>query len=329
MPKPSFGGSLIKNNNDVTRRTELPASTEDSRIDGHEVKITHPDKILFPGDGITKGELIQYYERIGPWMISQLEGRPLSMQRYPDGIEHEGFFQKAAASYYPSWIETAKVAKVGGTVKHVLCNDVATLVYLANQACVTLHTWLSRADKPTFPDQMIFDLDPSDAEFAGVVSAAGVLKELLDEIDAPAYLKATGSRGLHVVVPLDRSDDFESVRAFARQVAEVVVASDPARYTLEQRKNKRGARVFIDINRNAYAQTAVAPYSVRPRPHAPVAMPLEWAELRGKKFRPDSITIATAFDRLESRKDPWKEFWRKPVSLKKALRAFQELHAQA
>jgi bifunctional non-homologous end joining protein LigD len=302
---------------------------EDRRIGGHAVKITHPDKVLFPGDGITKGELIQYYERIGPWMIPHVEGRPLSMQRYPDGVEHEGFFQKAAASYYPAWIETAQVTKVGGTVKHVVCNDVATLVYLANQACVTLHTWLSRADKPKFPDQMIFDLDPSDAEFSRVVSAASVLKELLDEIDAPAYLKATGSRGLHVVVPLDGSDDFESVRAFARDVAAIVVARDPARYTLEQRKNKRGGRVFIDINRNAYAQTAVAPYSVRARPHAPVAIPLDWAELRGKHLRPDAVTIATAFDRLKSRKDPWKEFWRKPVSLKKARRALQELHAQA
>jgi bifunctional non-homologous end joining protein LigD len=307
----------------------LPARSEIIQIGGHEVKITRPEKILFPGDGISKDDLVKYYQRVGPWMLPHLEGRPLSMQRYPDGIDHEGFFQKAAASYYPSWIETAKVAKAGGTVKHVVCNDVATLVYLANQACVTMHIWLSRTDKPKFPDQMIFDLDPSGEEFSEIVSAAQALKELLDEIDLPAYLKATGSRGLHVVTPLDRSEDFESVRAFAKGVAEVVVARDPARYTLEQRKNKRGGRVFIDINRNAYAQTAVAPYSVRARPHAPVAIPLDWAELRGKHFRPDAVTIATAIDRLERIQDPWKEFWRKPAALKKARRTFQKLHASA
>jgi bifunctional non-homologous end joining protein LigD len=299
------------------------------QIDGHEVKITRPEKILFPNDEITKGDLIRYYERIGPWMLPQVQGRPLSMQRYPDGIDGEGFFQKAAASYYPSWIETAKVAKVGGTVKHVVCNDAATLVYLANQACVTLHTWLSRADKPESPDQLIFDLDPSGEEFAHVISAAHVLKGLLDEIDVPAYLKATGSRGLHVVVPLDRSEDFGSARAFAKAVAEVVVARDPARYTLEQRKNKRRGRVFIDINRNAYAQTAVAAYSVRARPHAPVAVPIEWAELRRKDFRPDGITIANVFDRLGKTRDPWKDFWRKPASLKNVRQTFEKLHAPA
>jgi bifunctional non-homologous end joining protein LigD len=302
-------------------------------IDGQEIAITRPEKILFPG-GASKGDLVRYYQRIGPWMLPHLEGRPLSMQRFPDGIEHEGFFQKAAASYYPRWIQTGTVTKAGGTVKHVVCNDVATLVYLANQASITLHAWLSRADRPKFPDQMIFDLDPSGDEFAWVISAARALKELLDAIGLAGYLKTTGSRGLHIVAPLDRSEDFEAVRAFAVELAQVVVAQDPAKYTLEQRKNKRGGRVFIDINRNAYAQTAVAPYSVRPRASAPVAVPIEWSELGRKQFRPDGVTIAMLLERTESGKDPWpkdpwKDFWRKPAPLKKVRAAFAKLQRQS
>lgn len=295
--------------------------------------ITRPEKILFP-DGTSKGDLVRYYQHIGAWMLPHLEGRPLSMQRFPDGIEHEGFFQKAAASYYPSWIHTATVTKAGGTIRHVVCNDVATLVYLANQACVTLHPWLSRADRPEFPDQMIFDLDPSGDEFAWVISAARALKDLLDALELPAYLKTTGSRGLHIVAPLDHKEDFEAVRTFAVELAQVVVAQDAAKYTLEQRKNKRGDRVFIDINRNAYAQTAVAPYSVRPRADAPVAFPIEWAELGRKQFRPDGVTVRMLLERLESgkdpwEKDPWKDFWRKPASLKQARVAFERFRRRS
>lgn len=293
---------------------------ETIRIDGRDVKITRPEKVLFPEDGITKGDLIRYYQRIGPRMLPYLKGRPLALQRYPDGIAGPSFFQKAAAPYYPEWIETATVKKVGGTVKHVVCNDVATLVYLANQACITLHPWLSRADRPDYPDQMIFDLDPSSDDFRSVIDAAHVLKEILDELKLPAYLKTTGSRGLHIAVPLDGKQNFESVRTFARNVAEVVVARDPARYTLEQYKNKRGGRIFVDVNRNAYAQTAVAVYSVRARNGAPVSTPLGWAELRKRNLRPDAITIKNVFERLDQIQDPWSNFWKHRASLDEAAK---------
>ena len=293
---------------------------ETIRIDGRDVKITRPEKLLFPEDGITKGDLIRYYQRIGPRMLPYLKGRPLALQRYPDGIAGPSFFQKAAAPYYPEWIETATVKKVGGTVKHVVCNDVATLVYLANQACITLHPWLSRADRPDYPDQMIFDLDPSSDDFRSVIDAAHVLKEILDELKLPAYLKTTGSRGLHIAVPLDGKQNFESVRTFARKVAEVVVARDPARYTLEQYKNKRDGRIFVDVNRNAYAQTAVAVYSVRARNGAPVSTPLGWAELRKRNLRPDAITIKNVFERLDQIQDPWSNFWKHRASLDEAAK---------
>jgi bifunctional non-homologous end joining protein LigD len=296
------------------------------RIGGHDVNITRPEKVLFPEDGITKGDLIRYYQRISPWMLPHLEGRPLALQRFPDGIDQAGFFQKAAAQYYPAWIRKVAVQKIGGTVKHVVCDDVATLVYLANQACITPHVWLSRVDQKQSPDQMIFDLDPSTEDIAAVIDAARSLKRVLDELKLPAFLKATGSRGLHVVVPLRREQGFDSVRAFARGVAEIVIARDPDKYTLEQYKKKRRARVFIDVNRNAYAQTAVALYAVRARKSAPVSAPLEWYELR-KSLRPDGITIRTVFERLEEVEDPWKDFWRRAASLDKARRGLEKLHA--
>ena len=296
-------------------------------IGGREVSITHPDKVLFPGDGITKAELIGYYRRIGRWMLPFIEERPLSLERFPDGIDQPGFFQKAAAQYYPSWIDRVTVEKTGGTVEHVVCNDAATLVYLANQACVTPHIWLSRVDHLRSPDQIIFDLDPSNDDLPGVIGAAKVVKELLDDLTLPAFVKSTGSRGLHVTVPLKPKDDFDEVRSFARQLAEIVVERDPERYTLEQHKEKRRGRVFVDINRNAYAQTAVAVYGVRARQGAPVAVPLAWEEIDARGFRPDGITIRNVFDRLEKIADPWKDFRRHSTTLEKARRKLEKMHA--
>ncbi len=290
----------------------------------HDVKITRPSKILFPKEGITKGELVDYYRRIAPRMIPHLIGRPLAMQRFPDGIDKFGFFQKAAAPYYPDWIRKVTVKKAGGTVQHVICDDPDALVYLANQACIVFHTWLSRADRIHFPDQLIFDLDRSSAPAAAVIDGAHLIKQVLDELELPAFLKATGGSGLHVVVPLDRKHDFEAVRAFARSVAECVIERDPARYTLEVHKAKRGRRVFIDINRNAYAQTAVAPYSVRARDGAPLAIPIAWSDLRKRNFHPDSVTIRDALDQA---RDPWKDIYRHAASIDRARRKLENRHA--
>jgi bifunctional non-homologous end joining protein LigD len=288
------------------------------RIGQREVKITRPEKILFPEDGITKGDLIQYYHRIAPRILPHLRGRPLALERYPDGIDQPGFFQKSVAHYYPSWIQTVTVKKVGGTVKHVVCDDAATLVYLANQACVTPHIWLTRVDRLDYPDQVVFDLDPSDERFEPVKATARSLKELLDQLGLPAYLKTTGSRGLHVVVPLKRREGFDSVRAFARELARVVVSQEPEQRTLEHRKSQRRGRVFLDTNRNAYAQTVAPAYGVRARRGAPVSVPLDWDELTRRDLRSDGVTIRSVFDRLKKVGDPWTDFWRRGVSLSKA-----------
>jgi bifunctional non-homologous end joining protein LigD len=285
---------------------------------GTTVEITHPDKVLFPEDGITKGELIEYYRRIAPWILPHVRGRPLSMQRFPGGLGVRGFFQQQASDYFPDWIKTATVPKEGGTVRHVVCDNAATLVYLANQGMITPHVWLSRVDRLEYPDQMVFDLDPSGAEFTAVKAAARCVKRLLDELDLPAFLKTTGSRGLHVAVPLNRKAEFDTVRAFARLLAEVLVSHGPDQWTLEQRKDKRHSRVFIDTNRNAYGQTVAPPYAVRSRQGAPVSTPISWEELDRGELRPDSWTIRNVFEKLESCEDPWKGFFRHACSLERA-----------
>ena len=291
------------------------------------VEISHPDKVLFPEDAITKRELVEYYRSIAPWILPHLRDRPLAMECYPDGIHRPGFFRKDAPSYFPVWIRTVAVEKkAGGTVRHVVCDDAATLVYLANQACITPHIWLSRADTLACPDQMVFDLDPSGDSFGPVKSTAQSLEDLLDRLGLPAYLKTTGSRGLHVAVPLERSETFDSVRAFARELAKAVVRQEPRQRTLEQRKSRRCGRVFVDINRNAYAQTVAPAYAVRARHGAPISVPLDWNELAKEDLRPDGVTIRTAFDRLHKVGDPWADFWQRGALLDTARQKLEEIH---
>lgn len=295
------------------------------RADGREIEISRPEKVLFPDDGITKGELIEYYARIAPWMLPHLHDRPLTLERYPNGINAKRFFQKEVSSYFPDWIQRVTMEKVGGRVTHVVCNDTATLVYLANQACVTPHIFLSRLDKVHHPDQLVFDLDPQGDDFEVVRSTARAFKQLLDELGLPAFLKTTGSRGLHVVVPLQRREEYEPVRNFAREVAAIVVSQASKERTMEQLKAQRGDRVFIDTNRNGYAQLVAPAYAVRARKGAPVSVPIDWAELRKKNLKSNSFSIRTVFDRLEKADDPWAEFWNNAVSLTKARGALKRV----
>jgi bifunctional non-homologous end joining protein LigD len=279
------------------------------KIGRHTVELSNTDKVLFPDDGLTKGDLVEYYKAVGPQMVPYLKGRPLALERYPDGIDDQQVFQQSAPQYFPDWIEIASVHRIGnggngGNVRHAVVRDTASLVYLANQACITPHAWLSRAGRPANPDQLIFDLDPPDG-IAAARRAALDLHELLDELGLPAVVKTTGGKGLHVHVPLDRRADFDRVRRFARGVAEVLVSRNPKRYTTEQRKNARGDRLYLDVMRNAYGQTAVPPYAVRARPGAPVATPLDWGELDDQRFRADRYTLHTVVDRLEQTGDPW------------------------
>ena len=295
------------------------------RVDRREIEISRAEKVLFPDDGITKGELIEYYARIAPRMLPHLKDRPLTLERYPNGINTKRFFQKEVSSYFPKWIRTVTVEKVGGTVTHVVCNDTATLVYIANQACVTPHIFLSRIDKLEVPDQLVFDLDPQGDDFDVVRTTALDFKQLLDELGLPAFLKTTGSRGLHVVVPLQRREKYDAVRAFGRDLAGIIVSRAPGARTMEQLKANRGKRVFIDTNRNGYAQLVAPAYAVRARRGAPVSVPLDWNELKKKDLRSNSFTIRTIFARLERVPDPWADFWKSGASLTGARRKLARL----
>jgi bifunctional non-homologous end joining protein LigD len=274
-------------------------------LDGRTIELSNLDKVLFPKAGLTKGDLIAYYRRIAPTMLPHIGGRALSFQRFPDGIQAGGFFQKNASDHFPDWIPRARLSKEDGAVDHVVARDAATLAYLANQACITLHVSLARAERPRHPDRLVIDLDPSDAAFAKVRRAARWAKDLLEEIELVPFVQATGSRGLHVWVPLDGAADFDEVAGFAGRLAKVLERRHPDALTTSQRKAGRGDRVFLDVLRNAYGQTAVAPYSVRARPTAPVATPLDWSELDDAQLTPDRYTITNIFRRLGQKRDPW------------------------
>jgi bifunctional non-homologous end joining protein LigD len=278
------------------------------------VEISNPDKALFP-DGLSKAELARYYERVAETMLPHVRGRPVHMQRFPDGIKGEEIQQKQAPDYFPKFVKRARVKrKRGGSVEHVVIENTETLVYLADQACITPHVWLSRTDKLDNPDHLIFDLDPPGRDFGPVRDAARTFRELLEELGLAAYVKATGSRGLHVVAPLDRSVDFDDARAFARELAALLAEREPKRYTVEQRKEKRRGRLYIDTARNAYAQTAVAAYAVRALPGAPVACPLDWQELG--RIEPQQFSVRNIGRRLARKNDPWAEIDRDARSLR-------------
>ena len=269
------------------------------------VEISRPGKPLFPC-GITKADVARYYATVAPAMLPHLERRPLNLERFPDGIEGHRIVQQHAAKHFPDWLGRVEVEKRGGTVEHVVATEAAALVYLAGQGCLTLHPWLSRTDRLDRPDRLIVDLDPSDdGSPADAARAARDVRALLRELGLEPLVMATGSRGYHVIVLLQRRLVFDEVRAFARDVARAAAERAPDRLTVEQRKAKRGGRIYVDVQRNAYAQTAVAPYAVRPRPGAPVATPLAWEELDDPDVRPDAWTLRTLPDRLERGVDPW------------------------
>lgn len=292
---------------------------------GIEVNVTHADRVLFGADGITKGDLVDYYTEVADVMLPHLKDRPLMLQRFPRGIDEQGFVQKDFADSLPDWMGRASVPKERGTVVHPVAQRREALAWLGNQDCITPHVFLSRAGSLDNPDRLVFDLDPSDGDFATVRETARALADVLEDLGLATYVQTTGSRGLHVVVPLKGDADFDAARQFARDVAEVVVDDDPRRRTIEVRKDKRGDRLYFDVMRNAYAQTTVAPYAVRARRGAPVATPLEWDELDSRGMRPDRFTIADVPKRMAGLRDPWAGLQRHARSLGRPTQRLSKL----
>lgn len=270
------------------------------------LEISNPDKVLFPDAGITKRQLAEYYMRVAERLLPHVAGRPLVLQRFPDGIDHPGFFQKNTPDHVPDTIGRVEIEKVGGgTTEYAVIDDEDGLVYLAGQASVALHTLLARAAQPERPIEIVFDLDPSGTDLEPVRQTAGDLRELLDDLGLAPRVKSSGSRGLHVVVDvIDADADFDLTKAFSRDVARYV-AERRDDVTTEQRKEQRRGRLFLDVLRNSPANHAVAPYSVRALPSAPIAAPLEWDEALANSFEPQRFTIDNIFRRLGQRDDPW------------------------
>ena len=294
---------------------------------GIDVEISHPDKVLFPKDGITKADVAGYYQKISKTILPYLQDRPISMQRFPDGIEVEGFFQKEVPKYFPDWIgrSSVEVKEDGQTQDQVVCQNEAALLYLANLGCITLHRWLSRSDKLDQPDLMIFDLDPPRDDFEPVRFAAQRLHDFFRENEIDSHVMTTGSRGLHVLVPLDRAASFDEVRDTAEEIARHLAQRYPQRLTTEIRKEKRENRLFLDTMRNAYAQTAVTPYALRALPGAPVATPLDWDELQDRDLRARSFHMENIFRRLGQKSDPWRDIARHAQSLKSIRKSLNDM----
>ncbi|MDE1922156.1 MAG: non-homologous end-joining DNA ligase [Gammaproteobacteria bacterium] len=296
------------------------------RVGAQTIELTHLDKVLFPGaQPFTKRDLAEYYRRIAPTMLPYLAARPLTMQRFPDGIDQEGFYQKEIPAHFPAWIGRVSLPKAGGRVTQVVCEDAATLVYLAEQACITPHVGLSRVDQPQNPDRMIFDLDPPHEEFEPVRAAAMLVRVLLQDLGLASHLMTTGSRGLHVVVPLDRATEFDTVRAFARAAAAVLARRHSPALSIDARIVKRRGRLYLDTTRNAYGQTGVAPYALRARPGAPVATPLAWEELDEPGLDARRYRLDNLFARLERDGDPWRHIAQHAQSLAAPLARLADL----
>ena len=303
-------------------------TAESVRAGRRSIDLTHPDKVYFPGrPAITKRELVAYYVAVAPTMVPYSRGRPLTLQRFPDGIGGEGFFQKEISDWFPEWVPRATVKKEGGTTTYVVADDAATLAYLASQGSITPHIWLSRIDKPHHPDRLIFDLDPP-TDFEQARTGARLLHDLLAQLGLTSFAMTTGSRGLHVLVPLDRSADFDAVRAFARAAATLLAARYSDTLTVETRIAKRAKRLFLDTTRNAYAQTGVAPYGVRARPGAPVATPLRWEELNDPALGSQRYNLRNVLARLEREGDAWRGMARRRQGLGAAARRLDALAAK-
>ena len=290
--------------------------TDTIRLGRRTIEISHAGKALFTRPTITKLDLARHYEQVAAAMLPHVRGRPLALQAFPQGIDGPGFYLKSVPSHFPSWIARVQVPKKGGTVTQVLAEDAATLVFLAGQNVITPHIWLSRADEPRRPDRLILDFDPSPGVgFAAVRAAARDAGARLRDAGLVPYAMVTGSRGIHVVCPLRRGPSFGAVHGYAHSLAEAMVAEHPRQLTLEWRKADRGRRIYVDVNRINYAQHAVAPYGVRAKSRAPVAMPIEFGELADATLKPGSWTVRNAAARVSSDGDAWKGIGRQARNL--------------
>jgi bifunctional non-homologous end joining protein LigD len=288
------------------------------------IACTNVDRVVFPDDGITKGDLIAYYHAVAAVMVPELRRRPLSIVRYTKGIDQGGFFQKHRQKHYPAWIESVTLG-TKTRVDYPLCDSPAALVYFANQGAIELHVWTSRAETPEHPDLLVFDLDPPEGGFELVRRTALLLRDLLGELELPAFVKTTGGKGLHVVAPLDGRAAFDEVAALGDRISRLLCARHPGELTMEFYKKDRKDRLFLDTMRNALGATIAAAYSVRGRPGAPVSTPIEWSEVEDPALAPGRFTLRDVPRRLDRTGDPWATLRARSGSIERAAQRLDRI----
>jgi bifunctional non-homologous end joining protein LigD len=288
------------------------------------VACTNTDRVMFPADGITKGELLAYYRDVAELMVPELQGRPLSVVRYTKGIDRGGFFQKHYQKHFPAWLDHV-AAGARTRVDYPIVDTPAGVVYLANQGSIEFHVWTSRKDALDRPDLLVFDLDPPEGQFDLARQTARVLRELFAQLGLTAFVKTTGSKGLHVVAPLDDAATFDEVGALATQIGALVCRRHPELMTMEFYKKDRRGRLFVDVMRNAISATLVAPYSLRGKPGAPLSAPIAWSDVDDPALRSDGVRLRDVRAWLDRRGDPWRDLRAAPGSVSSAQRALDAL----
>ncbi|MCA1585136.1 MAG: non-homologous end-joining DNA ligase [Acidobacteria bacterium] len=288
--------------------------------------ITHPEKVLFPDDGITKGELASYYESVASLIVPHIRSRPLTMERYPAGIGKKGFWQKDVSKGFPEWLERVEVPKKNGTVHHPLVTNTRTLLWVTNQNTITPHVWVSRAPTLHYPDVCVFDLDPPDDEQPDVLRAAALaLRDLLKELGLRSWVKTSGSKGFHIVLSLDGKSRTDDVARFAHTVGAMLVKRDPQHLTQKLSKADRRGRILVDTGRNGYGATFAAAYAVRAKRGAPVSAPCTWAEIEGGTVGPQTFTLRMMADRIATVGDLWSDIRRRRRALRAAIEKLSQL----
>jgi len=293
------------------------------------VELSSPGRVLFPEDGVTKGDLFEYYREIAPALLPHLRDRPFTMKRYREGIKGQPFFQKQAPKGMPKWIPTRQFRtwpREGGSrlVDFPLVNSTEALLWMVQMHCIDLNAWYSRVDKPHRPDFVLFDLDPPDGGFELAIEVAQLIRELLDELDLPGYVKTSGADGIHVVAPITRRSTFEQTYAFAEKASRLLERRHPGKVTTEWLKKKRQG-VLVDHRQNGWGKTIASVYSVRPKPGAPVSTPLRWDELTSS-VRPRDFTMQIALERVEEHGDLFAPVLAEPRPLAPAAKALARLY---
>jgi bifunctional non-homologous end joining protein LigD len=296
------------------------------------VKLSSADRVLFPDDGVTKGDLFDYYGRVADWILPHLRDRPFTMKRWREGLEGGAFFQKQAPKGMPKWIKTRRFVthpREGGArdVDFPLVNDRDALLWMVQMHCIDMNAWYSRVDSPDRPDFVLFDLDPPEGEgaFDQAIEVAHIIRELLDELGLPGYVKTSGADGIHVVAPITRRSTFEDTYGFAEEASRLLEARHPGLLTTEWLKRKREG-VLVDHRQNGWGKTIASVYSVRPKPGAPVSTPLHWDELRAG-IKPRDFTMEVALERCARHGDLFAPVLEDPRPLAPAAKALATLAA--